>query len=232
MNDNERLIKYWSYENILQQKKGYFNYVCRKMFDKILDNVKSKEILDVGCGLGMTMEYFIKQGARCTGIDITPQSVKELNSKGMRVVEGDARLLPFRDNSFDIVYSLGVIEHIKETQQALNEQVRVCRRGGIVIAVVPNLITPYSVAGILFQFVRGSSKYGLRTTYGKAFLPKKLKNMFIDAGCRNITIEAFYGSAFLRVIFNRLYANLVDAIERSIFSKYCGLVLWGMGYKK
>ena len=231
LNNRKELIDYWSQENILQRKKGYFDYASRRMFDKLLPDIKNKKILDVGCGLGMTMDYFINKNNHIIGIDITPQSIIENNERGLEVLEADARQLPFKNNIFDIVYSLGVIEHFPETELALKEHVRVCKPGGIVVTVIPYLNTPYYLAGILFELLT-RNKFSLQITYGKGFRKKDIKQMLQKAGCDNIHISPYYGSAFLRILFNTIYPKLVTAIENSFFSKKFGLVLWSIGYKK
>ena len=125
-----------------------------------------------------------------------------------------------------------MIEHVKETRTALEEQVRVCKPCGIVIAVVPNLVTPYSIGTILFELLSGRAGHGLLTTYGKPFGRTRFKNMFKNAGCRDIVVRPYYGSAVLRLLFNKVHKGAADIIERSIVSRAFGLVLWGMGYKK
>jgi len=232
MDKRERLIRYWAKENIVQRKKGYFDYVTRRMFDQYLSNLKSRTVLDVGCGMGMSMEYFRQHGAIVKGVDISPSSVEFAKQKQLDVVQADARDLPFENNRFDIVYSIGVIEHFRETELALKEQVRVCKPGGTVIAAVPNLATPYCVGTILFEVLSGRIKYGLLATYGKPFSKNKFKKMFTETGCKNISVQPYYGSAFLRFLFNKVYRRATDVIEESFLSKIFGLVLWGIGYKR
>ncbi|MFC1813386.1 class I SAM-dependent methyltransferase [Thermodesulfobacteriota bacterium] len=213
------------------KQKGYFDFASRRMFERFMPNLTGKKILDVGCGLGMMMEYFANQGNDVVGIDIVSQSVRDNVYRGLNVIEADARSIPFRDDTFDMVYSLGVIEHFEETEQALGEQVRTCKPGGIVVAVVPYLITPYYWAGILFnRIIR--SEYDLMVTYGKPFSGKQLSNIMVSAGCERVITEPYYGSAFLRLLFNRIRRTLVDCIETSLLSKHFGLVVWGMGYKR
>lgn len=231
MSEKDRLIEYWTGENVLQEEKGYFDYATRKMFDRYLSGLDQKNVLDVGCGRGLSMEYFRTRGARTTGVDITPDSVRYVNELGFNAITADARKLPYENNSFDIVYSIGVIEHFKETQVALNEQARVCKSGGTVIAVVPNLITPYSAGTILFEYLSGRAiKYGIRATYGAPFGKKEFERMFMRAGCKDIIVHPYYGSAFLRFLFNKVHRRVTDAIEASFMSRI-GLVLWGIGRK-
>lgn len=229
-NDKDKLVAYWTKENIVQRQKGYFDYATRKMFDKFLTNLAGKKILDVGCGTGLSMEYFRGRGADVRGIDITYSSIEYVNDMGLPALQADARRLPYKDNSFDIVYSIGVIEHFNETEDALKEQSRVCKPGGIVIAVVPNLWTPYSAATILFEFLSGRARHGIITTYGRPFGKKRFTEMFKRAGCRDVDVEPYYGSAILRFFFKKVHRRLTDLLERSVLSK-AGLVLWGWGRK-
>ncbi|MFA6078126.1 MAG: class I SAM-dependent methyltransferase [Candidatus Omnitrophota bacterium] len=231
MSDREKLEKYWTEENVVQEKKGYFDYATRRMFDRYLPDLKGKEALDVGCGRGLSMEYFENRGASVRGVDITYDSVAYVNGRNFRALEADARNLPYKDNSFDIVYSIGVIEHFKETRRALEEQVRVCKTGGTVIAVVPNLVTPYCAGTILFEILSGRAKHGIIRTYGKPFTGGYFKSMFEKAGCKDVRVHPYYGSAFLRFLFDNVREGITDKIESSIFSRLCGLVLWGIGKK-
>jgi ubiquinone/menaquinone biosynthesis C-methylase UbiE len=225
------LVAFWSKENTLLKERGYFDRASRKMFEKFLPGLTNKKILDVGCGLGMMMEYFSAQGNDVVGIDIAPRVVQNSGRRGLTVIEADARNIPFVDESFDLVYSLGVIEHVEETKHALKEQVRTCKPGGIVVAVVPFLLTPYCLAGILYYRIFRRD-HPLVVTYGKPFSKQQLLRKMEAAGCKRVIIEPYYGSAFLRALPNRLQSTLVDNIESSFVSKHFGLVIWGMGYKR
>lgn len=86
-------------------------------------------ILDVGCGVGLFMEYAPE---RITGIDINPNNVGFCRSKGLNAFTGDALKLDFPDNSFDGVLSAHVM-HIFNAREALTyvmEMCRVCKPGG------------------------------------------------------------------------------------------------------
>ena len=229
--EKSALVAYWSRENRLLREKGLFDYTSRKMFNRYLPGLTDKMVLDVGCGQGMMMEFLAGSGNTAFGMDITTQSVRSNKTRGLVAIEADARHIPFADKTFDLVYSLGVIEHFSGTEKAFQEQVRVCKPGGTVVAVVPNLITPYCVAGLFFnRFTRREHK--LLVTYGKTFSKKQLMKIFQAADCEQVRIEPYYGSAFLRVFFNTPPIRFVDFIEDSFISKYFGLVLWGMGHKR
>jgi ubiquinone/menaquinone biosynthesis C-methylase UbiE len=94
-------------------------------------------LLEVGCGMGTDLLQFARGGARCTGIDLTPRSV-EITRHRFRLygADGDFMIsdgerLPFRDESFDVVYSNGVLHHTPDTEGAIREVHRVLRPAGV-----------------------------------------------------------------------------------------------------
>jgi ubiquinone/menaquinone biosynthesis C-methylase UbiE len=92
-------------------------------------------ILEVGCGMGTDLLEFAKGGARVVGLDLTRRHL-ELAARRFaffgqegRFHEGDAERLPFRDDSFDFVYSNGVLHHTPDTAKAIREIHRVLKPG-------------------------------------------------------------------------------------------------------
>ena len=100
------------------------------------NQAKNLSVLEVGCGLGTDGAQFAKAGADYTGIDLTEAAVdlarrrfELFNLRGtLRVA--DAEKLDFPDNSFDLVYSHGVLHHTPNTAGAIREIHRVLRPGG------------------------------------------------------------------------------------------------------
>jgi SAM-dependent methyltransferase len=91
-----------------------------------------ERILDVGCGVGLLMNY---APDRIIGIDINVNNVDFCKSKGYQAFEGDALNLNFADNSFDGVHSSHVM-HVFTPDQAMTfvkEMCRVCRPGGKIV---------------------------------------------------------------------------------------------------
>lgn len=102
-----------------------------------LNELKGKRVLEIGPGAGAHSALFSKYGASMVSIDITPERVMATGRK-LALIEGgegrayqaDAENLPFRDNSFDIVYSNGVLHHSEDTKACIDEVYRVLRPGG------------------------------------------------------------------------------------------------------
>lgn len=100
------------------------------------DEGRGLRVLEVGVGAGTDFVNWVRNGARATGVDLTDQGVRltqeRLALEGLEaeVRMGDAENLPFGDNTFDIVYSYGVLHHSPDTQRAIEEVHRVLKPGG------------------------------------------------------------------------------------------------------
>lgn len=94
------------------------------------------KVLEIGVGLGADHQEFAAAGAHLTGIDLTERAVEHARRRlalfGLSSIlsTGDAEHLQFADESFDIVYSWGVIHHSPNTPAAVAEIHRVLREGG------------------------------------------------------------------------------------------------------
>jgi SAM-dependent methyltransferase len=94
------------------------------------------KVLEIGCGLGTDAAQFAEAGADYTGVDLTDAAV-ELARKRFELFNlhgtfrtADAENLDFATESFDLVYSHGVLHHTPDTQKAIREVHRVLRPGG------------------------------------------------------------------------------------------------------
>ncbi len=100
------------------------------------DRWRGKRVLEVGVGLGTDFVQFVRAGANATGIDLTEAAASlvrtrlELEGLDAEVRAADAESLPFPDDSFDLVYSWGVLHHTPDTPKALAEIRRVLAPGG------------------------------------------------------------------------------------------------------
>ena len=113
-----------------------FSYALHEYRDFI-----GKKVLDVGSGNGYVLSKYASEGADVFGIDITEagidlcqQRFELLGLKGEFQV-ADAQNIPFPDNTFDCVCSMGVLHHVPDTQKALNEIHRVLKPGGRLIVM-------------------------------------------------------------------------------------------------
>lgn len=109
-------------------------------FDRYFDIVPRESyregtlVLDAGCGAGRWAEQVQRRGARVIALDLGRSvEIAHRNTRAsgrVACVQGDVRSPPLRAGSFDLVYSLGVLHHIEETQDALRRLARLLRPGG------------------------------------------------------------------------------------------------------
>ncbi|QQG45427.1 MAG: class I SAM-dependent methyltransferase [Candidatus Sungiibacteriota bacterium] len=135
-------------------------------------------LLDVGCGRGDFTLGFKENGLEVEGLDSSDFSVSELGRSGIRVskIDFSRNRWPFSDNSFDVVFSKSVIEHLPNPENFICESYRILRPGGRIITMTPDWKTglrifyddythvhPYTTAGLrdlllLFSFRQVSSE--------------------------------------------------------------------------
>jgi ubiquinone/menaquinone biosynthesis C-methylase UbiE len=111
----------------------------------ILDFLKNnldakKKILDAGCGEGRFSKYFIEKGVNITSMDFSEEYVrlaKKKIGKGKFIV-GSVTKLPFKDKSFDYIFSVDVLQHVPDLKKAIREFHRVLKKGGVLIVIDKN----------------------------------------------------------------------------------------------
>jgi SAM-dependent methyltransferase len=105
-------------------------------------DARGLKVLEIGCGLGTDGAQFARAGADYTGVDLTEAAVSlarrnfELQNLPGEFRTADAENLDFPDDSFDLVYSHGVLHHTPDTARAVREVHRVLRPGGRAVVML------------------------------------------------------------------------------------------------
>lgn len=123
-----------SYFDALRERR----YRLEPFILEILDSLDlcGKEVLEIGCGVGTDGVELARRGAQYTGVDASPASLNlaranfYLHSVPGVLTVADAEKLPFPDQSFDFIYSWGVLHHTPGMDTAVREVHRVLRPGG------------------------------------------------------------------------------------------------------
>jgi SAM-dependent methyltransferase len=119
------------------------------------------DALEVGCGMGADLRQLASAGARATGVDLVPRHLaitqRRFALAGLRVnlIRADAESLPFSNNSFDVVYSFGVLHHTSDIDGALSEIHRVLRPGGHLVLGVYHRFAYNLLAFLAREAARG-----------------------------------------------------------------------------
>ncbi len=101
------------------------------------DNIKNKKVLELGCGGGQCSIFLSKNGAICSGIDISKKQIQyaiklaEKNDAKINYYVGSGNNLSrFKNNEFDIVLSVFAMQYISNLDKCLNEVSRTLKKGG------------------------------------------------------------------------------------------------------
>lgn len=131
------------------ETSNYYEKACEGSLDidhpgtKLLVKLstKRKRILDLGCGEGTRLSLIAGRGV---GIDISRKAIKIAREKfpKLKFIKGDLEKLPFEANSFDMVYSAYVFEHLTNPERVLSEAKRVLIKNGDLVIICPNYGAP------------------------------------------------------------------------------------------
>ena len=135
-----RLLRAFAYEQfrprifysmLARDTRSLLDALCHDLSLSPASSLRGASVLDVGGGPG----YFADAFADCFYVGLEP-NVSELSAAGLTgfgAVRGDGAALPFADESFDVVYSSNVAEHVPNWQAMGNEMLRVAAPGGLVV---------------------------------------------------------------------------------------------------
>lgn len=124
-------------------------------FDIVKDEwIVGKNILDVGCGTGRWSKYLSDKANDIEAVDPSKAvfSAARLlqNNTNVRVAQAGVDTIPFEDNSFDFVFSLGVLHHIPNTEEAMKKCVKKLKPNGYFLVY---LYYNFEQRGIFFRII-------------------------------------------------------------------------------
>lgn len=202
---------------------------------------RGKMVLDVGCGNGYVLSKYAAEGARVTGIDVTPTGI-DISRKRFEMLglDGDLRVadaqnMPFEDDSFDCVCSMGVLHHVPDTAKAVREIWRVLKPGGrLIIMMYHRHSVNYQVNYRLVNFITGQPMQemvnqfdGVGNPKGDVYSKQELRQLlsgFTDLEMRVGFLEP--------LMFTRRLSYLVPTSIIPLLGKWFGWNLYAKGRKR
>lgn len=165
---------------------GYYRDCEQLLFEDHLEPLEGKRVFktDLWDEARNTriLQWAAGRGASVFGLDLSPATaigaVAEFERLGAKIegVVSDIRRVPYRDECFDAVYSMGTVEHFDETEEAIREIFRVVRPGGRAVIGVPNRRDPFLRPLMVWVLNRlGLYGYGFEKSYSAATLRRMLE---------------------------------------------------------
>jgi ubiquinone/menaquinone biosynthesis C-methylase UbiE len=165
---------------LLTQKweQDFVRAICKSIPRQEIGNV-----LEVGCSNGRWLRWFSGEyGCEVWGVD-NEASVRDWGGSVVKLTNGDALNLPFKDEAFDVVISMGLVEHFseKDKYKILEEQQRVLKDGGHLICQAP-LLSYFSLNHL---YVKWFYDYRKGTKHFKT-TKRELENYYQKMGLKTI----------------------------------------------
>ena len=137
-------------------------------------------LLDIGCSVGTTLTAAESRGWKAVGVDYSQRAVDICKSMNLDAKATRSWQLPFADDSFDVVTSWHVIEHVSDVRETLAEWTRVLRTDGILVIETPDASSP--------RVRRLGAKYRKfwAATHTYTFTPTNLSQFMIESGLEMI----------------------------------------------
>lgn len=203
--------------------------IVRNLIAKFFKKTDSAIALDIGCGTGIVLND-LEEYAVAVGIDVSEIAISLTKTRGhQNLLCGDVCNLPFKDESFDLITTLGVLynEGVKSDNAAIMESYRVLKKGGVII-----------IDEAAFNFLQSKhniSVGGVRR-YSRSQLINKCEKCgfeILKASYWNmIMLSVFYLVVKLENKFTRQYAKLagIPKTLNSILKAYLYLEAFLLKY--
>lgn len=123
-------------------RNDYLSPITVKRYNELLDSFekyrKTNKILDVGAGIGYFLEVAKKRGWEVYGTEFTDDAIEICSEKGIKMQKGDLSEGMFAKESFDIITSFEVIEHLSYPSEHVQILKSFLRQGGVFYITTPN----------------------------------------------------------------------------------------------
>jgi len=218
-------------------------------------------ILECGCGGARMSVYAAKRNYAATMVDYSNEALRvarnNFKKEGLkgRYVNANVNKLPFKDNTFDVVMSHGLLEHLEDVETPLLEMARVLKKGGLLYAdIAPHRLSVqtlgdafsftarvfYHIARLEFPKIRRDINVLKPGYYDNGLSWKDYRAALIAVGLRNVVVmgDRPFPHLSLPHFIERLYINIMQRsvglwkkFDGSPLALHLGVGWWAYGVK-
>jgi len=191
-------------------RDDYLSPVTVKRFHEILDRLEkfrqTNNMLDVGCGIGYFLEEAAKRKWNVYGTEFTDEAVRICSAKGIKMQQGKLNPHNYEPNSFDVIISVEVIEHLNNPVEEIKNFRTLLRTGGAVYITTPNFD---SLSRKLLKEKWNVLTYPEHLCY---YTRTTLTRLFYDCGFRRSAMRT------TGVSVSRIKSSMTDSQEPAVSS--------------
>lgn len=167
-------------------------------------------ILENGCGVGMYVEKLAAHGGTVIGLEYDRERAAEARTRSPRIVNAAGEFVPLPSETFDLILSHEVIEHVQDDRAAIREMVRVLKPNGRIALFCPNRGYPFETHGIYWK-----GKY----YFGNKLFVNYLPRVWRDKLAPHVRV---YSKRDLETLFEGLPVRFVE--RTIIFGAYDNII--------
>jgi ubiquinone/menaquinone biosynthesis C-methylase UbiE len=197
-----------------------YHYHLPPLFDKVAREFPGGKLLEIGCSMGNDTIQFARRGLQVCGVDLTEAAINLIKQRfALYGMSGDFRVadaehLPFADNTFDVVYSFGVLHHTPDTAGAIEEVRRVLKPGGKAFIMLYNTRSlnwlAHRLTGIPFDGSRSDP-----CPVEKSYMPRVAAQFFQHYSSTTLLIDYLYGTGW--GVLNRIMPKALHRALGKVF---------------
>ena len=155
--EHEKYLHYWQIHQILK------HFITR-----------GSSVLECGCAPAKWLMYFFKE-FDCSiygidnsesGLNLSKRNLSNQKINEYELIKGDVNHISFDTNTFDIVFSAGLLEHFNEPEKIVSEMSRILKPGGLLIIQIPN----FHIGSLLWFIEDVIHKKGMSKTHSNLYL--------------------------------------------------------------
>ena len=234
---NKTEIDFWERTWKESSLEGYYkiekylviNKKLDKLFKKFLDKGE-KKILEIGCAKGKQLIYFAREfGYDIYGVDYSLKGVElaeqNLNLAGVNgiILCEDIFRTSLKEESFDIVYSMGLIEHFENPEEIIDIHIKLLKKGGTFIISMPNFKD-----SLYFTLNRllGNDRT-LLETHNLSIIDKKALSELLQDKEIKISMLDYFGPIDLSLVFSSMKGKPMLYLAR-LANQFIGYITFFM----
>lgn len=191
--------KFWHLRNY---KYAFYRFAVELYSQQVFQKKRHLMMLDAGCGSRICSLSYVPKKVYVIGIDVSRENVinshrkaKERNYNNFNFICASINSIPIKQETFDLIVCIDVLEHLSNKYEAITEMYRVCKKQASLICSTSNILNPFmlfdSIAPkIIVKVLENKFAPGHYERHTR-YQPAKLIQDFKRIGFKNINLRLF-----------------------------------------